>query len=332
MWLLEFGKDNYWTGDKMVEHAIRIALPIFHYAFPNCQALFAFDNASNHCSFSEDALVAKRMNLNPGGQQPIMRDGFDYKHGLPQAMVFSNTHHIPELRGKPKGLEAILRERRLWPVNGYRSDGLKFLLQCPSSHGRPGCIPELEGGCCARTLMASQQDFQQQKGRLEEELQAASQFVIFYPKFHCELDFIERFWCSAKYYARENCEYTFVGLRQVLFKFKAPASVSSTPGSITNHYFYHCRRVLPEVLDSVSSTSINRYFYHFKRVIEAYEAGEVYGTKEFADRVYKSHRRVVDKSKGFDIYTVKFLSTHGPVWRELAELWQGAPQQCGSAT
>ena len=39
-------------------------------------------------------------------------------------------------------------------------------------------------------------------------------------------------------------------------------------------------------------------------MIEAYEAGEVYGTKEFADRVYKSHRRVVDKSKGRAIYTV----------------------------
>ena len=68
MWLFEYGKDNYWTGDKMVEHVVHIALPIFRYAFPNCQALFAFDNASNHCSFSEDALVAKRMNLNPGGR------------------------------------------------------------------------------------------------------------------------------------------------------------------------------------------------------------------------------------------------------------------------
>ena len=46
-----------------------------------------------------------------------------------------------------------------------------------------------------------------------------------------------------------------------------------------------------------SPPSINRYFYHCKRVIEAYEAGEVYGTKEFADQVYKSHWRVVDKSK-----------------------------------
>ena len=74
-------------------------------------------------------------------------------------------------------------------------------------------MPELEGGCCAKMLMASQQDFQQQKGRLAEELQAAGQLIIFHPKFHCELNFIERFWCAAKWYARENCEYTFAGLR-----------------------------------------------------------------------------------------------------------------------
>ena len=53
----------------------------------------------------------------------------------------------------------------------------------------------------------------------------------------------------------------------------------------------------PEALDSASTASINRYFHHCARLIEAYGAGEVYGTKEFAERVYKSHRRVVDKSK-----------------------------------
>ena len=54
---------------------------------------------------------------------------------------------------------------------------------------------------------------------------------------------------------------------------------------------------MPEALDSVSSASINRYFQHCNRVIKAYGAGEVYGTKGFAERGYKSHRRVVDKSK-----------------------------------
>lgn len=76
MQYLEYGKDNYWTRDKMVEQTIKIALPIFHYAFPDCQVLFAFDNASNHCAYVLDALVAAKMNRNPGGQQPLMREGF----------------------------------------------------------------------------------------------------------------------------------------------------------------------------------------------------------------------------------------------------------------
>ena len=89
----------------------------------------------------------------------------DYKHGIPQAMVFPETHHISELRGKPKGVEVILLERILWPDSGYRSDGRKFLLQCPTAQDQPGCRPDLAGGCCARTLMASQRDFGSRKVR-----------------------------------------------------------------------------------------------------------------------------------------------------------------------
>ena len=46
---------------------------------------------------------------------------------------------------------------------------------------------------CARNLMASQRDFQPQKGWLQETLEASNQEVMFYPKFHCELNFIEHF-------------------------------------------------------------------------------------------------------------------------------------------
>ena len=31
---LEYGKDNYWTSEKIVDHAITVALPIFRIAFP----------------------------------------------------------------------------------------------------------------------------------------------------------------------------------------------------------------------------------------------------------------------------------------------------------
>ena len=35
-YLLEYGKDNYWTGEKMVEQVARVAIPIFNYVFPDC--------------------------------------------------------------------------------------------------------------------------------------------------------------------------------------------------------------------------------------------------------------------------------------------------------
>jgi len=62
MEFLEYGKDSYWTGDKMVEHTVRAALPIFQYAFPGCKGLWVFDNALNHNWFALDALVAATLN------------------------------------------------------------------------------------------------------------------------------------------------------------------------------------------------------------------------------------------------------------------------------
>ena len=73
--LFEYGKDNYWDGEKITDQTINLAIRIFPYAFPDCQALFAFDNSANHTCFAENALLAKRINLGLGGKQPRMRDG-----------------------------------------------------------------------------------------------------------------------------------------------------------------------------------------------------------------------------------------------------------------
>ena len=73
-------------------------------------------------------------------------------------------------------------------------------------------------GCCARRVLGAERDFQDQR---QEEEEALGHRVLFYLKFHCELDFIERYWCRAKWFARENCGYDFEALKATVPKVSA---------------------------------------------------------------------------------------------------------------
>ncbi len=55
--------------------------------------------------------------------------------------------------------------------------------------------------------MSEQSDFLVQKGQLEEVIVAAGYQVIFYPKFYCELNYIENFWNAAKKFSRLHYNY-----------------------------------------------------------------------------------------------------------------------------
>jgi len=255
-----YGKDKYWQGDDMVDHTLKVAIPIFNATFPGCQAIFLFDNASNHSSYAADALRVDNMNLHPGGKQSWLRDGFIHEKGIPQSMRFPADYYDRNLAGKQKGIKRVLQERGLWPERG-------LVLKCPVTHNRPGC--DSRGGCCARRVLGAEKDFRDQKGRLQEEVEKLGHRVLFYPKFHCELNFIERYWCQAKWFARENCGYDFEALKATV----------------------------PKALASVTASSIRGFYRLALRVIDAYSAGIQYGTAEFKDTVYKTHRRIEDKSK-----------------------------------
>ena len=84
-------------------------------------------------------------------------------------------------------------------------------------------------------VMANEPDFQNQKGQLEEELENRGQLVIFYPKFHCKLEFIERYWCGCKWYEQENCLYTFTGLLETV-----PEALNSVSPATIHRYHLHC--------------------------------------------------------------------------------------------
>ncbi|RPB01925.1 hypothetical protein L873DRAFT_1884324 [Choiromyces venosus 120613-1] len=83
-------------------------LMVFESAFPGCQALFLFNNATSHSAYSKDALRACAMNLCPGRKQAHLRPSVNYSIGEIQAMV------MPD--GTPKGLWMVLQERQLWKL------------------------------------------------------------------------------------------------------------------------------------------------------------------------------------------------------------------------
>jgi hypothetical protein len=241
------------------------AIPIFEACFPGCQALFLFDNSSNHDCFSSDALVAARMNLGPGAGQrktplPCMRDTFFGPDNTLQPMVFPFDH--PKYPGEPKGIMHVLRDRGLF------NPALR--LDCDDCRKKRSHDPgrHLRTDCCHRRVMATQPDFLAQRSGIQEAVEDAGHLFGFYPKFHCELNYIEMYWGAAKRFARENCAYDADSLR----------------------------RIVPLALDSVSLPMIRRFARKSFRYMDAYRKGLYGHLAEFAVKKHHSHRRVPEKT------------------------------------
>lgn len=246
--MLEYGKDSYWTGEKMCEQTLDIAIPLFEIVFPpqKFQGLFLFDNATNHHVLAEDALTVRDLNLHPGGKQPHLRTTTN-PAGETQSMNFPN--------GIQKGIRQILKERGKWPQAGLR-------IEC-----KPVSAHNEDNTCCAKKVLAAEPDFRAQQGLIQERIEARGHLVLFYPKFHPELNFIEYYWGASKRYAREHCDYSLVGLRTTI----------------------------PQALESVPNSTIAKYYKRTLRIMQAYREGSRFGSKEYQEKVYKSHRRAVSK-------------------------------------
>jgi hypothetical protein len=238
--------DGWWTTEKLKDQIINKAIPLFEATHPGCIALFAFDNATSHSAFAKDALVASKMNWDDGGKQPKMRD--TVFNGAVQKMV--------HLNGEQKGMKTILIERGL-----YR-DGLKKVCRdCIKKKLRE---QNTRIDCCGLKILELQPDFESQKGIIQEIIEERGHMVIFYPKFHCELNFIEMYWGAAKRYTRENCDYTWDGLK----------------------------RTVNLALDSVPISSIRRYARRSFRYMDAYRKGLTLNAAEYAVKKYRSHRKI----------------------------------------
>lgn len=135
------------------------------------------------------------MKLGPGQGKgtvplPCMRDTCFGPNNTPQSMVFPNDH--PTYPNQPKGIQQVLIERGLFnPALRLDCDDCKKKIS--EDPGR-----YLRTDCCHRRVMASQPDFLNQLPGIVEIVKAAGHDCIFYPKFHCELNYIEMY-CKKGY-------------------------------------------------------------------------------------------------------------------------------------
>ena len=163
---LETNKDGYFNNDMFIKQ-VKVAIDIFERKFPHTTGIFLFDNAPSHKKYPPDGLSAANMHVYPGGKQAVMRD--TKWNGEVQSMVLSD--------GTPKGMKLVLQERGT-DVKGMTADKMREIL---------GAHP----------------DFSSQTTIVEEVVQNRGHICLFYPKYHCELNPIERNWCHAKRVARQ---------------------------------------------------------------------------------------------------------------------------------
>lgn len=232
--------DGYWTNEDVAKQLLEITIPIFNILHPpeQFQALFCFDNSSNHGSYSPDALTTTILNVSDGGSKikdKVMR-ATTY-NGIVQTMQTAD--------GTQKGLKRILDERGIDTRNLSKADMVAILNR--------------------------HDDFANQKPWLEEICNASSHLIAYFPKFHPELNWIERYWSNAKAFARSQCDYTFERLKVVV----------------------------PQALDQVNVVTMRRFARKCFRYMDAYRlenngAALTLKQVEWTVKKYKSHRRIPD--------------------------------------
>ena len=235
------GHDKWWDGEQLLKQT-KEAIEIFNYLFPNCIGLWIFDCSSAHEAFAKDALNINKMNVKPGGKNvPSMHNtvipwtnpdpppGVPDSRGSIQSMNYPIDYHNETLRGKPKGILAVLRERtNVWAELERRTGGKVpgICHNCSLSQAKRdaavrvataelnGLAPNeqdeeaaltgegesaVDAWCCAKRVLSLQEDFQTEKPELQILIENAGHICIFLPKFHCELNPIELYWGYAKY-------------------------------------------------------------------------------------------------------------------------------------
>ena len=208
-------------------HNVRSAVKIAKNKYPaiSYTECWIFNQSSCHEAYAEDdALNAKGMTLHTGGAQPQMRD----------TIWAVKVQHMVMPDATPKGLKTVLEERGSNTAK-MKADNMRVVL---SFHD----------------------EFRTEKTLVKKFFTNERQQVMFLPKFHCELNPIERVWGQAKSYSRQYI----------------------------NHTLQRLHNIINPALGSVSTDLIKKYFRKVGDYERTYIEGEKAGKEvENAVKVYK---------------------------------------------
>lgn len=224
--------DGNWKSTGFLAQAEK-AIDIFEEKYPHARGLFLYDNAPSHRKTAPDALNANAMNVGPGGKQLQMRA--TVWNGQVQSMCLPT--------GVPKGMKMVLEERGV--------DTSKLVAES------------------MRQKLQTYSDFANPKTLIEELVERRGHLCYFLPKFHCEMNPIERCWCHAKKHTR----------------------------ALANGSIVRLRKTVPEGLESVSLEMIQKFFSTARAFELCYRQGCTAKDVDQKVKKYQSHRRVYNEDQ-----------------------------------
>ena len=160
---------------------------------------------------------ASKLNKSDGGANvQKMRDG--YYDSVVDGVTTRVIQKMQNAEGVQLGLQSILRARgkdcmRL-PDGQYSGNQSNKLCNSCKNHTEK---EDPNATCCMFGVLSNESDFKEQKSWLSETVQYYPGCnIFFYPKFHCELNFVEMVWGWTKLHHRQGCTYTYKGLKEGL--------------------------------------------------------------------------------------------------------------------
>mmetsp|Transcript_20475 Transcript_20475/g.65357 ORF Transcript_20475/g.65357 Transcript_20475/m.65357 type:complete len:240 (+) Transcript_20475:666-1385(+) len=164
----------------------------------------------------------------------------------------------------PKGLRYVLQERGFsvkgLPRNCNRKRQASWKddddVELPFDSAKP---------CCMLCQLADCEDFRTEKPTLQNLIESLGHKCIFFPKFHPELNFIERFWSHVKRELRKTCEYTLNGFD---------------------------KHVTDKLHNACKLATIRRYARHSWRWMSTYSLGLPPKVVAYAVKKFRGHRTI----------------------------------------